>query len=202
MRRLPALPLVLAGLLPAVAAAQSELTDRVRACAAIPGATQRLDCFDNAARSLPAAAPRPAADRAPQFGDLPATGGPPTRNAPLVLTRQDATFRTRLRQAATERPNFAGHYVLTTWGCGSGCIMGAVINARNGRVTFLPAAVHRGFDDNGPEVDRIEFRADSRLLVLNGIRDEAEGDAGAHYYRIEGDRFVHLRDVPWPRAPR
>ncbi|WP_426956030.1 hypothetical protein [Muricoccus radiodurans] len=198
MRSLSALIATLAGLVPAVATAQTDLVDRVRACAAISSAVQRLDCFDNAARGV-ASASRPATDRLPGFGDLPATAGPPARNAPIVLTRQDMTFRTRLREAATRPPNFAGHYVLTTWGCGSGCLMGAVVNALDGRVTFLPATICcLPFDVEG--VEPISFRADSRLLILNGVRDEAEGDLGAHYYRIEGARFVHLRDAPLPQG--
>ena len=53
---------------------------------------------------------------------------------------RDMLYRARLRAAATERPNFAGHYVLTTWGCGTECVMGAAINTRTGRVAFLSFA--------------------------------------------------------------
>jgi len=133
----------------------------------------------------------------PRFGDFPALGSPPPRNAPLVLTPRDRLYRTRLRAAAAGRPNFAGHYVLVTWGCGTECLMGAAINARTGRVTFLPfATCCFGEAPEGTE-DMIAFRADSALLVLIGIRDERRADVGAHYYRIEGDRLVHLRDVPF-----
>jgi len=34
---------------------------------------------------------------------------PPARNAPLILTQRDRQYRTRLRAAAAERANFAGH---------------------------------------------------------------------------------------------
>jgi len=45
-------------------------------------------------------------------------------------------FRTNLRNAAKEGVNFAGHYILTTWGCGTNCSQTAVIDARSGRVFF------------------------------------------------------------------
>jgi hypothetical protein len=37
--------------------------------------------------------------------------------------------------------------------------------------------------------------ADSALLVLSGLRNEKEGDQGSHFYRIDGDRFVLVRDM-------
>ena len=46
------------------------------------------------------------------------------------------TYRTNLRNAAKEGVNFAGHYILTTWGCGTNCSQTAIIDARNSRVFF------------------------------------------------------------------
>ena len=134
----------------------------------------------------------------PRFGDFPAMANPPARNAPLVLTSRDRQYRTRLRTAAAERPNFAGHYVLTTWGCGTECLYGAAVNLRTGRVTFLPFATCC-FSEAPDGVEKmIAFRQESSLLVLLGIRNDRRADVGAHYYRIEGDRLVHLRSAPFP----
>ena len=49
-------------------------------------------------------------------------------------------FRTRLNEAARSGDvNFAGRYILTTWGCGSGgCREGAIVDAKNGDVFWLP----------------------------------------------------------------
>ena len=73
-------------------------------------------------------------------------------------------FKTRLADASTNgQVNFAGHYVLTTWGCGSGgCVEGAVIDALTGEIAWLPleACCNRRGDDG------YHFRADSNLLVL------------------------------------
>src|SRR4051812_38998112 len=46
------------------------------------------------------------------------------------------SYRTNLRNAAKEGVNFAGHYILTTWGCGTNCSQTAIIDARNGQVFF------------------------------------------------------------------
>jgi hypothetical protein len=49
------------------------------------------------------------------------------------LTRAAREFRTRLREAARDKPNFAGRFIGTTLGCGTECVQGAIIDARTGR---------------------------------------------------------------------
>lgn len=157
----------------------------------------RPGCHGDAVQRLPA----PARNRippVPRFEDFPVSAGPPARNAPLVLTRRDMAYRTRLREAAAGRPDFAGHYVLAPWGCGTECLMGAAVDARTGRVTFLPIATCcLGEAAAEGHTAMVAFRPDSVLLVLIGIRHEGREGVGAHYYRIVGDRFVHLRSVPF-----
>jgi len=54
-----------------------------------------------------------AQDRLPHFKDYAVSEVYKGANAPVVLKRDDRTFRTRLREASKEKPNFAGHYILT-----------------------------------------------------------------------------------------
>ena len=54
----------------------------------------------------------------------------------LQSNKRARMFRTNLRNDAKEGVNFAGHYILATWGCGTNCGDSAIINARNGRVYF------------------------------------------------------------------
>jgi hypothetical protein len=131
----------------------------------------------------------------PQFKDYSAGeiySGP---TAPVQLSRDDLTFKTRLRWAAKhDKPNFAGHYILTTWGCGAECLMGAVIDARTGKVSWWDFTICCwGATDD--KFNPIEFRPDSKLIVFSGLRNEKEGDDGAHFYRFDNGRFVHLRSV-------
>src|SRR5689334_16959216 len=55
---------------------------------------------------------------------------------PLINNSQARAFRTRLREGAAKGPNFAGHYTIVTWGCGTGCQQMAVVDAQTGRVYF------------------------------------------------------------------
>lgn len=145
----------------------------------------------HAARTPPGAPPR--------FADYPA-GAAFVGRTHLVLAHADQAYRTRLREAARQRPNFAGHYVLALWGCGTQCVTGAAVDLRSGRVTWLPGGTLCcwGSGPQGParEVVPLRYRLDSRLLVLDGARHEREGDQGEHYYAMEDGGFVHLADLP------
>jgi hypothetical protein len=133
----------------------------------------------------------------PQFRDYPAQpyAG---QVAPLVLGPNDANFHTRLREAARQPANFGGAYSLATWGCGTECLMGAEVNLRTGRVVWLPSTICCWPSDADDKFQPFVFRVNSTLLVMSGLRNEKEGDQGAHFYRIEGDQFVFVRDIPHP----
>ncbi|MBA5608575.1 hypothetical protein H3H36_24840 [Duganella sp. FT3S] len=110
---------------------------------------------------------------------------------PVLTTRQDKAFQRQLRRAAHGQPNFAGHYRVVTFGCGASCVMGAMIDAKTGRIVWLPFTVRCGSDANKPPVD---FRSDSALLVINGMRNEA-GD-GTHYYVLKDNRLKFIGSRP------
>ncbi|HEY1151365.1 MAG TPA: hypothetical protein VGF27_22490 [Pseudoduganella sp.] len=95
-----------------------------------------------------------------------------------------------LRASEGRRANFAGHFVLATWGCGASCVMGAAIDARTGDVHWLPFTVSNwGFDVSQP----LEFRRDSRLLVVHGSRDERGSGDETSYYLFDHGKFHELR---------
>lgn len=134
-------------------------------------------------------------NRVPRFKDYPVSERYSGQNAPLVLKRDDMMFRTRLREAAKAKPNFAGHYILTAWGCGAQCLIGAVIDAKTGMVYWFPHTTCCWGTDADEKFEPIEFRLNSSLVVFSGLRNEKEGDDGAHFYKFDGGRFVHLRSV-------
>ncbi len=139
-----------------------------------------------------------AQNRVPQFKDYPMTETYTGKTAPLVLTGDARMFRTRLRAAAKKQPNFAGQYILTTWGCGSGCLAGAVIDAKTGKVYEFPHTLCCWEADADENFRPLEFRLNSRLIVFSGVRNEADGDNGAHFYKFENGRFTHIRSVLKP----
>src|SRR5581483_628014 len=75
----------------------------------------------------------------PRFTDFPVAAVWQEKTVAVKIRRpSEKMFRTRLRDAARERPNFAGHYRFVIWGCGSECILGAIIDLRNGDVFSPP----------------------------------------------------------------
>ena len=109
----------------------------------------------------------------PRFEDFPVAenwNGPP---ALKLTTRSERMFRTRLTDAGKEPPNFAGHYRIAYWGCGSVCSAGALIDLQTGEVFPPPlskpngrgwerwiicTACFEGAND--------EFHVDSRLIIV------------------------------------
>jgi hypothetical protein len=128
----------------------------------------------------------------PKFEDYAVTDiykGKPTK---VVLSSPNAkSYRTILREAATGPVTFAGEHVLAVFGCGTGCIYGAAVNLRTGRVVFLPGSVSAWYGEG----DRLEYRANSRLLVAKGEINES-GQTGHHYYVFTGNEFKHLMTMP------
>ena len=106
---------------------------------------------------------------------------------PRLLTEQDREFRTELARAAAKRPNFAGHYVLTTVGCGASCVLTAVLDAKTGQVAWLPFTLCCWADEVR---EPVQFRRDSDLILVSGRRDE--GEDGRYAVRFVDGRFVPL----------
>ena len=109
---------------------------------------------------------------------------------PLQLTTPEARqFRTRLAEAARQKSNFAGHYILTTWGCGSGCLMPAIIDADNGKVFMIPFTVTTVGEK---VIEPLQFDLKSNLLIVNGSRNDGL-ENGTFYYKWENDRLELIR---------
>jgi hypothetical protein len=112
------------------------------------------------------------------------------------------TFRTRLSEAIAGGVNFAGHYIVTGWGCGTGCTNAAIIEARTGDVIWpdqfmnIDASYGDGYSD-----EQIEYKKNSRLLIIHGRPGSKNENAkippsGDHYYEWRGNRLHLLKSVP------
>jgi hypothetical protein len=72
-------------------------------------------------------------------------------------------------------PDFAGYYVIITWGCGTGCILGAMVDVRDGRIYNLPLDEELSYvlgDDCEfcklrSEDERYSYRINSSLFVTS-----------------------------------
>jgi len=163
---------------------------------------------------------------APRFEDYPAaeifTGTPAN---PRLVTTEERTFRTRIREGVSKGagvlregreqpgPNFAGHYIVITWACGSPCEMMAVVDARTGQIYYPPLS------ENNPEDQRLllpsiifpfiddphhalplhsetEFRQNSELMIVKACPDPAKGWTNyTHYFLWRGNRWRLLSRV-------
>lgn len=93
-------------------------------------------------------------------------------------------FRTRVREAAKAEPNFANHFVLASFGCGTECQAYFVVNTKTGEVIRGPVS---GWGAEGVR--------DSNLLVVNPIEEDYDGEIPdwleTEYYVFDGKEF-HL----------
>lgn len=128
-----------------------------------------------------------AAGNPPTFRDFPATESFSGSPAPADITshREAGKYRTVLRDGAKSGPNFAGHYTLVTWGCGSECQEFAIIDAKNGRVYFPAAIRFNSFGMVRDETEPFQYKKDSSLLIIAGQPDEKE-ELGLFYYHWNG----------------
>jgi len=98
-------------------------------------------------------------------------------------------------------PNFAGHYFVVSWGCGSQCVMMAIVDAKTG-VVYDPPFSLAGSElhlplDSLSEME-VDFRRDSSLLILrNGCSDFKNRDScGVYSFDWKDNRFALVRFVP------
>lgn len=109
--------------------------------------------------------------------------------APDLSAPENKLFRTRITAASQENPNFAGRYVIETWGCGTGCAQGVAVNVATGKVIWLPGS----FVLEPLDSERFEYRLDSRLLIVNGHESEDDETPYApRCYVLDDDTYPRL----------
>ena len=115
------------------------------------------------------------------------------------------SYRTNLREAAKQSVNFGGHFNLVTWGCGTNCNDGAIIDLRTGRV-FFPSqlgGIGVGMAAWSQDLEPLEFKPDSNLLIINGLPGGSKLEyknpkEGIHYLLWNGMTF---REIKFVRKP-
>jgi hypothetical protein len=130
--------------------------------------------------------------KTPTFQDYPisAYAG---KNQTLKLTVQSRKYRTLFKQMSQQQPNFAGHHVMETVGCGGGCSFALAYNAKTGRSFILPHTFadcyskEKGFTQND-----IFFQKDSRLIMAVGSRSGDQEKCEKVYYLVENNYFKEI----------
>ncbi|KPE53004.1 hypothetical protein [Chryseobacterium indologenes] len=110
------------------------------------------------------------------FDKFPSTRYKFTQKAKLDFSRDKDfyDFRTRIRKAYAEgTPDFASYYITVIFGCGTSCIMGMMMDVRDGKIYDLPLGEETSclFAD-----DRAIFDLDSRLFIASICRESNEAE--------------------------
>jgi hypothetical protein len=143
--------------------------------------------------------------RPEDFPAGPAFTGKPV--PPKLIRPYDKLFRTRIREGAARGSNFAGHYTIAEWGCGSSCVSIAVIDELTGtvypgpfRTLGFPQWVH--FPDVAEDYyNPLTYDIRSRVLSVKGCPEDR--NCFSSYYEWTGSRFKLLRRLPQlPNKPR
>lgn len=137
-----------------------------------------------------------------KFEDFPAVVSSARHIAAPRLDSPDARrYRTMIRQGVADGPNFAGHYAVVVWGCGSSCSERAIVDTNTGRVYFDRRlrdldTTQADENDNRDKQFPAYFNVSSRLLVIVGAPNEDESHDGVAFYEWTGSQLKLLRFVP------
>lgn len=135
----------------------------------------------------------------PRFEEYPAVRIYDGKNAKAVIDKDSRIYRTRVRWAAeNSKRDFGGEYILGQIGCGAACRVTFALNARTGRVSWLPFTICCW----EPSTDgATEARLSSRLIVLRGLRNEGNSEysqdakTDTHYYQLKNGEFRHIKTI-------
>ncbi|MBL0596540.1 hypothetical protein JD516_01730 [Aeromonas jandaei] len=141
----------------------------------------------------------------PRKEDYPAPPVYKGKPAKLSLDSELArTFRTRLTAALSQKPVYAGEYVLTGWGCGSsGCYDQVLVNKRTGKVLDMVFNAYSSYDVNDESDTRVgewieSPQIDSRLLTTVKVENSQDGKHFVYYtnyYIVDKNQLTLIKTV-------
>jgi len=172
---------------------------------------------------LQTAAAQSAPKPLPKFEDYPVKGAfNQVPHSPILATQEQQRYRTRIREGVEKGwgvwingewgkeqnrpgPNFAGHYIVIVWGCGSGCLRMAMSNAETGTIYNPPLSEDVGlalpmlvFPNSAGRAADVEYRSDSRLMVIRATPHSDRRNAApyAFYFLWQDERWTLLMRLP------
>jgi len=113
--------------------------------------------------------------------------------SPILITNQQKMYRTMIREGARSKVEFAGHYTVPVWGCGTACSEFAIVDSITGRVYDGPYVGDYPYQ----MMDRLQYHPNSRLFKINGCPKEL--DCGFYDYEMvdgEGLRLLRKELLP------
>lgn len=141
----------------------------------------------------------------PRAEDYPAPPVYKGKPAKLSLDSELArTFRIRLTAALSQKPVYAGEYVLTGWGCGSsGCYNQVLVNKRTGQVLDTVFNAYSSYDVSDDADTRVgewieSPKFDSNLLTTTKVENSQDGESFIYYtnyYIVEKNKLTLIKTV-------
>jgi hypothetical protein len=132
----------------------------------------------------------------PSFEDYPAKQIYQGAPALPILNKDQRSYRTRIREGAKSPVQFAGHYTLPNFGCGTECSAFFIVDSITGKVYdgFSVADLPGRWIEKqtGDPPFRIQFIASSCLLKINGCPNEH--DCGYYDYVMVDGKGLKLVD--------
>ena len=119
--------------------------------------------------------------------------------APKVKTGRAHLYRTVIREEAKQGPNFASHFTIARIGCGAATVCPAIVDVKTGSVYFpseLLSAEALLMDTGDTEVDTLNYRRSSRLLIVAGTPNENRRKEGMSYYLWRSGKLMLIRFIP------
>lgn len=114
------------------------------------------------------------------------------------------TFRTRLTAALSQKPVYAGEYVLTGWGCGSsGCYNQVLVNKRTGKVLDTVFNAYSSYDVSNDSDTRVgewieSPQIDSHLLTTVKVENSQDGKyfiSYTNYYIVDKNQLTLIKTI-------
>jgi len=129
----------------------------------------------------------------PKFTDFPVIDFYKGKIAPIDLKSHPEAYkyRTHLKNETKKGVNFAGHYIITSHGCGTNCYVYWIINAKTGKV------INRINSELGAS-----YKLNSSLLILNPSESVQEKDkknicpwAKTNFFILKDNQLKHLLSI-------
>lgn len=165
----------------------------------------------------------------PRFEDFPVAEifkGTPA--PPSLITPGERMYRTRIRNGVTKGegvwrdksqqpgPNFAGHYIIVRWMCGSPCGMMAVVDALTGKVYkppisgddegresfLLPLVVLPDVKTGAAWTAEVEYRLTSSLFIVKANDTLKDQENYIYYFLWKSNQWKLLRRSPMEPTAR
>ncbi|TDR31273.1 hypothetical protein [Hydromonas duriensis] len=114
----------------------------------------------------------------------------------VTLNKDTKQFKSRFIETGKMPINFAGHYVVNSFGCGTGCARYFYVDVKTGEAKFLPEYLQVDYNDQDCE-NEVYFKPDSRLFVVSGMQ---KGSCSVNYYQELDGGFKFVGSQPLSKA--